>query len=99
MPRVHLFELEDQPWFPAVLRDAATAYLDTAARVTGQIQRLLPKLREAIERSGSRELLDLCSGSGGPASQVVAALAAEGTEVRAELTDLYPNRAALARTA
>ena len=99
MARVHLFEIEDQPWFPAVLRDAATAYLDVAARVTGQIQRFGPKLREALERSGQRELVDLCSGSGGPVVTMVEALAQQGVEVRAELTDLYPNKPALARAA
>ncbi len=99
MRRVHLVELEDQPWFPAVVRDAATAYLDVAGRMTGQIQRFVPKLREALERSGRRELVDLCSGSGGPVVTMVEALARDGVEVKAELTDLYPNRPALARAA
>lgn len=27
IPRVQLFELEDQPWFPAAIRDHATDYL------------------------------------------------------------------------
>ena len=27
IPRLHLFELEDQPWFPAAIRDLATDYL------------------------------------------------------------------------
>ncbi len=97
MGRVHLFELEDQPWFPAVIRDAATAYLDVAGRVTGQTRKLLPKLREALDRSGERRIVDLCTGSGGPATLLVGALADDGVEVTAELTDLYPNRPALDR--
>jgi len=26
-PRLHLFELEDQPWFPGIVHDLATDYL------------------------------------------------------------------------
>lgn len=99
MGRLHLVELEDLAWFPATLRDAGTAYLDVAARVTKQLEPLAPKLREALARAGSTEIIDLCSGSGGPVALLVERLAAEGLEVRATLTDLYPNLPTLERTA
>jgi hypothetical protein len=99
MARVHLFELEDQPWFPRVLRDAGTAYLEFAARVAGHSKALAPKLAEALARSGEKRIVDLCSGGAGPVAEVVDALAVRGTEVHALLTDFYPNQGSLARVA
>jgi hypothetical protein len=32
MPRIHLFEIEDQPWCPAVMRDAGTDFLQFALK-------------------------------------------------------------------
>jgi hypothetical protein len=92
--RLHLFELEDQRWFPALLRDAGTAYLRLVLELSGHAKLLLPKLREALERSGEKSILDLCSGGGGAIPVVVSELAAAGLDVRARLTDYYPNTAA-----
>ena len=91
MPRLHLFELEDQPWFPAVLRDAGTAYLRFAAEKTGIASRCVPLVRDALERSGARRIVDLCSGGAGPIPSIVAELTEQGFDVRATLTDAYPN--------
>ena len=93
MPRIHLFEFEDQPWFPSRIRDAGTAYLRFVATLSGQARLLAPKLREALEASGETRIVDLCSGGAGPIPAVVEALAAEGIEVTATLTDRYPNAA------
>ena len=97
MPRIHLFELEDQSWLPAVLRDAGTAYLRKIAEITGQGAQLAPVIGEALRRSGRRHIVDLCSGAGGPIADVVRALRDEGLDATAELTDLHPNADHLAR--
>ena len=34
IPRLQLFELEDQAWFPGVVRDQATDYLICELRIT-----------------------------------------------------------------
>jgi hypothetical protein len=94
MDRVHLFELEDQPWFPSLIRDAGTAYLRFAIELTGQARMLAPKLREALEASGRPPIVDLCSGGSGPVPSVIEVLAEEGFETRALLTDKFPNQAA-----
>ena len=92
MARLHLFELEDQPWFPAVWRDAGTAYLRFVAGLTGQPAAMVPVLAELLRKSGARRLIDLCSGGAGPIPAVVDQLASEeGIEVSALLTDLYPS--------
>lgn len=97
VPRMHLFELEDQAWFPALIRDAGTAYLGLVVRLMGQARPLVPKLREVLERSGECHIVDLCSGSAGPLPGVLEELTAQGLEVTATLTDVYPNLASLER--
>ncbi len=92
--RLHLFELEDQRWFPALLRDAGTAYLRLVLELSGHARLLVPKVREALERSGEKRILDLCSGGGGAIPVVVRELERAGLDVRARLTDYFPNDAA-----
>jgi hypothetical protein len=96
MRRIHLFELEDQPWFPRLIRDAGTAYLRKAAEVSGQARLIAPVLAKAMRRNGSKHIVDLCSGGAGPIPAIVEALGDDGAEVSAELTDLYPNTSSLA---
>ncbi len=99
MNRLHLFELEDQPWFPSVLRDAGTAYLEFASRLAGHPEALAPKLGATLAAVGEKRVVDLCSGGAGPIAGIIDRLACEGIEVRALLTDFYPNEAALSRVA
>jgi len=91
MARLHIFELEDQPWFPAVIRDAGTAYLRFAVGLSGQAKNLVPKLKETLDRTGATRVVDLCSGGAGPLPALSEALAEEGSDVRITLTDYYPN--------
>ena len=65
MGRLHLMELEDQPWFPAVIRDAGTAYLRKATELAGQPKYMAPKLAELLRASGVSRIVDLCSGGAG----------------------------------
>ncbi|MCR9098224.1 MAG: class I SAM-dependent methyltransferase [bacterium] len=99
MGRIHLFELEDQAWFPDVIRDAGTAYLRFMAARAGQSAALAPKIAEVLERNRETRIVDLCSGGSGPIPEIVDVLAAEGREVTATLTDLYPNVDAFERVA
>jgi hypothetical protein len=91
MRRIHLFELEDQPWFPATVRDAATAYLRLAVDVSGHARLLVPKLADALRRTGAKRIIDLCSGGAGPLPPVVKALEEQGLDVRVSLSDRFPN--------
>ena len=97
MNRVHLFEFEDQPWFPRILRDAGTAFLELASRVAGHSASLAPKLEQTLAAAGEKRIVDLCSGGAGPVAEIVDVLARRGTEVHALLTDFYPNEGSLAR--
>ena len=95
MKRKHLFEFEDQPWFPRLIR----AYMQDHLTFMGNLsapayQGFVEKLKTAMERLGQQELLDLCSGSGGPARMIVQLLRSQGLEANARLSDLFPNVAA-----
>lgn len=91
MRRMQLVELEDLPWFPAVLRDGGTSYIGMIVSKSGHGAMLAPTLERALDATGSTEILDLCSGGGGPVRVVADALAARGKPVRVRLSDKYPN--------
>src|SRR3954447_6757547 len=92
MRRLHSFEFGDQPWFPAVLRDSETAYLATGYRLLPALtQQWTDKIATVLPCDQSAEILDLCSGAGGPLPLVVQELVKRDYDVRAKLTDLYPN--------
>jgi hypothetical protein len=91
MPRFHLIELEDLPWFPPVIRDLATDYLHFAETRLKLHLPVVPLLRKALEQSASTCVVDLCSGGGGPVLALYEALVADGVAVHFALTDKYPN--------
>jgi hypothetical protein len=95
--RLHLFEIHDQTWCPAAVRDAATDYLRLAVEVSEQTRTLTPLLRELLERTSETHIVDLCSGGGGPVPSMVAILRAEGLPVTATLTDAMPGPALAAQ--
>jgi hypothetical protein len=99
MRRIHLFEFEDQPWFPALIRGFMTDYLNfTATLTTAPFEAFTKKLKTAMEACGTRKIVDLCSGGGGPVPVVVQLLKEqENYPVQATLTDYYPNLVAFRR--
>lgn len=88
MRRVHLVELEDLPWFPASVRDGATAFLAYAGRLGGFAPPLARRLADALQRTGATQIVDLCSGGSGPMVHLLRRLP---PDVPVVLTDLYPN--------
>jgi hypothetical protein len=99
IPRLHLFELEDQPWFPAAVRDLATDYLHFIETKFALHRPAVGLLAEALRATGADHVIDLCSGGGGPIPALQKALAAEGLAVRFTLTDRFPNVPAFERAA
>ncbi|HYH98854.1 hypothetical protein [Hyalangium sp.] len=91
-PRLHLFELLDQEWYPAALRDHCTNYLATMSQRMGFFDPVAPLLLRGLEAGGTDAVLDLGSGGGGPLPRLGAILAQEhGRRVRVVQTDLFPN--------
>ena len=99
MSRLHLFEWEDQSWFPALLRDCGTDFLRFGVTRIDQTENFEPLLQDLLERNGSARVTDLCSGGGGPIEKLAVGLVAAGHEIRVTLTDFYPNTDAFERIA
>lgn len=98
LARLHLFELHDQRWFPAVWRDLLNDYLSFFAGVFRPYARVAPLLAEALEASGTRRIVDLCSGGGAAVLSIRHGLDQSGVgDVTITLTDKYPNLAAWRR--
>jgi hypothetical protein len=88
--RLHLFEWEDQAWFPASLRRAMTSYLAAAYGVTPLPKFWAERLSELMKPNQTTDIVDLGSGTGGPIPRVVKELRESGFAVRVTLTDLFP---------
>lgn len=99
MKRRHFVELGDLSRWPRAFRNAETDYLATALRVVRTYSVTVPRLAAALKKCGATQIIDLCSGGGGPWSELLPALRAEGADVSVCLTDKYPNTAALATIA
>ena len=98
MARIHAIEIHEQDWCPAPIRDAATDYLQFASAMGSPYRAIAGRLADAVKRAGTREVLDLCSGAGGPWFELQPLLSeSAGDEVRVRLSDLHPNRAAFER--
>lgn len=98
MPRVHLFEWEDQPWLPRVFRDFITDQLrfthNEPMREPVNVA-IAQQLAELLARTRARQIVDLCAGGGGPIAHIGRILV-DRLDVRASIvvTDLFPNVAA-----
>ena len=95
MKRFHLFEFEDQSWFPNWLRMCLTRLIVVAHKLVGSTEIIQDELSKLISSTGEQRIVDLCSGSGGPMIQVIEQINQEKNDSKIHLTlsDLYPNTA------
>ena len=90
MQRRRWFEIHDQPWFPAFLRDRVTEALESVWNGSRTYSPVAALLRKAVRESGARQVVDLGSGGGGPWMGLYPDVA-DGQPLTIRLTDLYPN--------
>lgn len=96
MRRLHLFEFQDLPWLPRMMRHTITDLLGRTIELLRLYHPILPQLAAALRASGEREILDLCSGGGGPVPGLRRGLQeVHGLDVAVRLSDIFPNEAAL----
>jgi len=88
MRRLHLLELEDQPWFPAAIRDLATDYLQFIQSRFRLDRAMAPLVRRALDDTGIRRIVDLCSGGSGPLGLLVTELVTNSLTIRPRITAL-----------
>lgn len=91
MGRIHLFEFEDQAWFPDFLRNYMTDFLHFLANKTNMFVPIVPEITSLLEKSGTSTLIDLGSGGGGGLLSLNQELLKKNLEAKFVLTDLYPN--------
>jgi hypothetical protein len=91
--RFHLFELEDQSWFPDCIRNGGTDFLGFIIRHFQLYKSVAPLLSEAMKRTGHLEVLDLCSGSGEVVELMSNVISSElaTKEIKFTLSDKFPN--------
>jgi hypothetical protein len=93
MKRIHLFEFEDFQWFPNFLRMCMTNYILTMHRLLGSAEDLAKLLSPILRKTKKTNIIDLCSGAGGPMAEVKQLLEKKHdfSGLSLTLTDLYPN--------
>jgi hypothetical protein len=91
MRRIHLFEIEDQTWCPASLRDAATDFLQFFLQLTNSYSVIGPRLQAALASCGTSRIIDLAAGGSGPWPRLLPQLLADDASIELYLTDKFPN--------
>lgn len=94
MKRIHLFEFEDQTWFPSFLRNYGTDFLQFLSNKTKMYQPIIPVLKKGLNASDCNQIIDLGSGGGGGLVWLSEELKKVTPKLNIILTDFYPNIAA-----
>lgn len=91
LPRLQAFEFHERDWFPASFRNAITEVLRALSFEMRVHDVIRPVLEGLLERTGADNVIDLCSGAGGPILAIQQLLARSDRYVPVLLTDKYPN--------
>ena len=93
--RRHLIEVHEQAWCPAVLRDGLRGVLAQIASKLPGYDAIVDDLLEAMASVGTREIVDLCAGAGGPWPRLAPSLCRDPRIDSVLLTDLFPDAQAM----
>lgn len=88
MRRLHLFEVHDSVFCPEVIRNGLTDFLEISTDVFDTYGVIRSRIIDLLGSSGISEVVDLCSGAGGP---WVHWLRKGLVNARVTLTDKFPN--------
>jgi hypothetical protein len=99
MKRIQLFEFEDLAWFPNWLRMPMTRYIVVIHRLLGSKSDLATLLAKVLGNAPRKNIVDMCSGGGGPMPAVMEELHQQAAfkDLSLTMTDLYPNTKEAAR--
>jgi hypothetical protein len=89
IPRINLPEIEDQKWCPDWIRNSLTEYLESLFVLLKPYRAVHSKLLAVLELTKSTQIVDLCSGSGGPAQDIQKYLDVHKKNISVVLTDQY----------
>lgn len=86
-------ELEDQPWFPGLVKEGMTDYLRFLFQLFDLYKPVFPLLLHVLKKSNAGSIIDLCSGSGGAVEKLMVYLHKEhNNSVPIVLTDICPRK-------
>ena len=91
MGRIHLFEFEDQKWFPDFLRNYMTDFLQYVSNKAKIYKPIIPIIKKGLNKSGTNQIIDLGSGGGGGLIWLNSELKKDIPNLKIVLTDFYPN--------
>ena len=95
MNRIEVSEIHEQLWFPKKLRDLVTDALQSILNFGNIYRPIAARLAQAIKASEANQVVDLCSGAGGPWTWLHRTIANQtDSKIGVCLTDKYPNVAA-----
>ncbi|MEC0251908.1 hypothetical protein [Bacillus halotolerans] len=97
MKRLQLFEFMDFEWFPKFLRDLITDVLNSMLKKGSPYDDIIPVIKKVMKKSDTNQIVDLCSGGGGPWLGMIDTLQKEDESVKLTLTDKFPNKEAIER--
>lgn len=92
--RIHLFEWEDQRWFPNMLRNNMTDFLRNVIFWQKIYAPAVDILQKILKVTGHTKIIDLCSGAGG-GIEVIAEELNLNNNIKFILTDKFPNNEAI----
>ncbi|WP_010094407.1 hypothetical protein [Ornithinibacillus scapharcae] len=92
MKRVQLFELMDFEWFPKFTRDLITDVLYSMASKESFFTQIIPVVKKVMAKTNSNQIVDLCSGAGGPWLSMIDEVQEENKSIKLTFTDKFPNK-------
>ncbi len=98
MAHIHLFEFEDQSWFPSFLRNYGTDFLQFLSNKTKMNQPVISIIEKGLSKSNSATIIDLGSGGGGGLIWLNSELRKINPNLKIILTDYFPNTSAFEYT-
>ena len=92
LKRQHLIEIHDQAWCPNSVRNCVRGLIRQVCVNAPVYRSITPRLFEAVKKTQSKKVVDLCSGVGGPWEQLLKSKSAAGEKLeKVTLTDLFPH--------
>lgn len=91
MRKHHYFEFMDLKHYPNILREVMTDTLTNITMYVPIFDRIAPIILDVMDKTETNEILDLCSGAGGPWGRLFGLVRKERSDVKLTFTDLYPN--------
>jgi hypothetical protein len=89
--RLHLFEFEDQKWFPGFLRNYVTDFLQFLSNKAKIYQPIIPVIKKGLSKTRTNTIIDIASGGGGGLIWLNSELKKDIPDLKIMLTDYYPN--------